>query len=83
MKSIAVLLLFIGMFLVVQGYYSQIDSCPAPSVQVKYVPRSIYDDQLSVESENIISKQFGSLFEGIQPWPGLQQPIYLGNTETK
>jgi len=77
MKSIAVLLLFIGMFLVVQGYYSQVDHCPAPEVQIKYVPRSIYDEQLSPDTQNSVSKQFASLFETIQPWPGLQQPIKI------
>jgi len=79
MKAIAILLLFIGMFLVVQGYYSQIDHCPPPTVQVKYIPRSEYDEQLSPEGQSIVSKQFQSLFEGIQPWPGVQQPIKIPN----
>ena len=79
MKSIAILLLFIGMFLVIQGYYSQVHFCPPPSVQIKYVPRSLYDEQLSPDNENIVSKQFNSLFEDIQPWPGIQKPIKLQN----
>lgn len=77
MKSIAILLLFIGMFLVIQGYYSQINNCPAPSVQVKYIPRSVYDEQLAPDNKDIVSKQFKSLFEDIQPWPGIQKPIKL------
>ena len=43
MKAIAVFLLFIGMFLVVQGYYQQTAACPAPKVEVKYIPKSLYD----------------------------------------
>ena len=77
MKSIAILLLFIGMFLVIQGYYSQTNNCPAPAVQIKYIPRSLYDEQLSPDNQNILSKQFTSLFEDIQPWPGIQKPIKL------
>jgi len=77
MKSISIFLLFIGMFLVVQGYYSQTNNCPAPSVQIKYVPRSVYEEQLSPDNESIVSKQFKSLFEDIQPWPGIQKPIKL------
>jgi hypothetical protein len=77
MKAIAVLLLFIGMFLVIQGYYSQIHQCPPSEVKVKYIPRSLYDEQLSPESESIVSKQFQSMFDSIQPWPGIQKPIKL------
>lgn len=77
MKAIALLLLFIGMFLVTQGYYVNIskNDCPAPSVQIKYVPRSVYDEQLAPDTQDNVSKQFKSLFETIQPWPGIQQPI--------
>jgi hypothetical protein len=80
MKAIAVLLLFIGMFLVTQGYYSKynMDNCPE-KVQIKYVPRSIYDEQLAPDTQDYVSKQFQSLFETIQPWPGLQQPIGIPN----
>lgn len=66
MKAIAVFLLFIGMFLVVQGYYKQGSKCPAPKVEVKYIPRSLYDEQLSDEQK--LDVQFKSLFEDISPW---------------
>jgi len=75
MRSIAILLLFIGMFLVIQGYYTQQGHCPPPEVQIKYIPRTLYEEQLSPDSENIVSKQFQSLFDSIQPWPGVQQPL--------
>jgi hypothetical protein len=84
MKAVAIFLLFIGMFLVTQGYYTQQDSCPPPEVKVKYIPRSIYQDQLSPDSESIVSKQFQSLFDTIQPWPGVQDPLKVAtNTNTK
>lgn len=68
MKAVAVFLLFVGMFLIVQGYYSQqMGSCPAPKVEIKYVPRSVYEDQLSDDQK--VSLQFKSMFEDIQPWP--------------
>jgi len=68
MKSIAVLLLFIGMFLVVQGYYAQATACPEPQVQIKYIPQSAYETQLSSDSQTMISKQFKGMFEDINPW---------------
>ncbi len=67
MKAIAVFILFIGMFLVVQGYYKQSTSCPKPKVEVKYIPYSQYEEQLS--GKDNIQRQFKSLFEDItDPW---------------
>lgn len=69
MKAIAVFLLFVGMFLIVQGYYQRKNECPAPAVQVKYVPRSVYEDQLAEDSGTAVTRQFKSLFEDVAPWP--------------
>jgi hypothetical protein len=67
MKAIAVFILFIGMFLVVQGYYKQSTSCPVPKVEIKYIPHSLYEEQLS--GKDNIQRQFKSLFEDItDPW---------------
>ena len=67
MKAVAVFILFIGMFLVVQGYYKQETSCPAPKVEVKYIPYSQYEEQMS--GKDNIQLQFKSLFEDItDPW---------------
>ena len=67
MKAIAVFLLFIGMFLVVQGYYTKKTVCPVPEVQVKYIPRSLYDEQLSDDPSSMVSTQFKGMFEDIDP----------------
>ena len=67
MKAIAVFLLFIGMFLVVQGYYQKTYTCPPQQVQVKYIPRSLYDEQLSDDPSTLVSNQFKSLFEDVDP----------------
>lgn len=69
MKAVAVFLLFIGMFLVVQGYYAKTTECPAPTVQVKYIPMSLYEEQLSADPEKSLSKQFKGMFEDVNPWP--------------
>jgi hypothetical protein len=67
MKAVAVFLLFVGMFLIIQGYYSQKERCPPPQVQVKYIPRSQYEEQLSPSQK--VSQQFKSMFEDVNPWP--------------
>ena len=69
MKAIAVFLLFVGSILIVQGYYSKSSkgTCPTPEIEIKYLPLSVYEEQLS--DENKVSKQFKSLFEDISTWP--------------
>lgn len=69
MKAIAVFLLFIGMFLVVQGYYQQVAACPEAKVQIKYVPQSVYEEQLGEKNNgDALSKQFKGMFEDVNPW---------------
>jgi hypothetical protein len=67
MKAIALLMLFIGMFLVVQGYYKKTNTCPPPQIQVKYIPRSLYEEQLSDDPSSMVSNQFKSMFEDTDP----------------
>lgn len=67
MKAIALFFLFLGVFLITQGYYSQKTVCEPPKEVIKYVPLSVYEDQLSGEER--ISKQFKSMFEDTSPWP--------------
>jgi hypothetical protein len=69
MKAIAVFLLFVGMFLIVQGYYSQKAQCPKPKVEVKYIPKTLYDEQLS---EPTVSKHFKGMFEDVHTWPTIR-----------
>jgi hypothetical protein len=70
MNPIAIFLLFVGMFLLVQGYYDQKSACPPPTVQVKYIPRSLYEEQLSDDQQ--LSRHFKSLFEDTNTWPTMR-----------
>ena len=49
MKAIAIFLLFIGSILIIQGYYANKSVCKKDKVIVKYIPRSIYEEQLKPE----------------------------------
>lgn len=46
MKAIAIFLLFIGSIMIIQGYYNNKSVCKKDKVIVKYIPRSIYEEQL-------------------------------------
>jgi hypothetical protein len=69
MKSIAVFVLFLGMFLVVQGYYQQKLQVQQKTTKenVKFIPRTLYDEQLSDEPK--VSQQFRGMFDDITVWP--------------
>jgi hypothetical protein len=68
MKAIAVLFLFIGMFMILQGYYSQQQNVQQESkIQIKFVPRTIYEEQLS--DEDRVSLHFKSMFDDTQVIP--------------
>lgn len=71
MKAIAVFLLFVGMFLVVQGYYQRKEACPTPKTEVKYIPLTLYEEQLAEKGQSV-QKQFKSLFEDTTPWPTIR-----------
>lgn len=47
MKGFAIIILFIGTILIIQGYYNNIAICPKQKTIIKYVPRTFYEEQLS------------------------------------
>jgi hypothetical protein len=66
MKSIAIFLLFIGMILIIKGYYSKkYKKATTPKVIIKYIPRSEYEEQLS-DSQRL-DQYYKSMFEDTQP----------------
>lgn len=66
MKAIAVFLLFLGMLLIINGYYSnKYKKQTQPKVIIKYIPRSEYEAQMSDDER--LSEFYKGMFEGTQP----------------
>jgi hypothetical protein len=69
MKSIAITLFFLGIILIVNGYYKNKIKNMKHEQKYKYkyrfIPRSYYDEQLQ---HNDIDKQFNSMFNEDTPW---------------
>ena len=65
MKGIAIFLLFIGSILIIQGYYNQSLLCPKEKTIIKYIPRSLYEEQLS-DTQNL-EIFYKSMFEDVTP----------------
>ena len=65
MKSIALLLLLIGIIFIVIGYSKSYSQCPANKIEYRYIPRNIYDEQFATDS---VSKTFKGMFEDPSAW---------------
>lgn len=66
MKSIAIFLLFIGFFLIISGYYNNLNNNSEKiKTVIKYVPRSVYEDQLNDEQK--LNEFYKSIFDDTQP----------------
>jgi len=63
MKAIAIFFLFLGILLIIQGYYSNKSVCEKNKVVVKYVPRSFYEEQMNPEES--LQTFYKSMFEDI------------------
>ena len=59
--------------MILQGYYAkqkEEKECPKQTVQIKYVPRSVYQEQINAGTENSVTRQFKGMFEDptVTPW---------------
>jgi hypothetical protein len=65
MKSLIVLLSFIGIVAVIIGYINQIKQCPPPRIEYRYIPRTFEDEQNDPVK---VTKLFRNMFEQPTPW---------------
>lgn len=64
---IVIVLIFVGIFLVMNGIYEQRLKAETDNVKIEYrfIPRSYYDEQLGVSD---VSLQFDNMFNGNSTW---------------
>ena len=65
MKSLIIILTFIGIIVIVVGYVNQIKKCPPPKVEYRYIPRTFQEDQ---EHPVRISELYNTMFVEPTPW---------------
>ena len=66
MKSIIILLLFVGMFMVTHGIYGQkLQAAAQKKVEYKFIPRTYYEEQLA---ETNLMHKFFDMYEKPSPW---------------
>ncbi len=65
MKSIALLLLFIGLMFLVIGYMNQVTEVKKPIVEYRYIPRTFKEEQ---NEPPILTDLYRNMFDGQQPY---------------
>ena len=69
MKTIVIFVLFVGMFLIIQGVYDEKLKAATENKQVvyKFIPRTYYEEQLDGSSSDVTAK-VASMFNRESPW---------------
>lgn len=72
MKVVVILLLFIGMFFVINGVYEQkLNSVKQDKkIEYKFIPRTYYEEQVAGVDLN---NKFNSMFDSASPWIGTNE----------
>ena len=65
MKSLALLLLIIGLIFLIIGYINQIRESPKPIVEYRYIPRTFEEEQ---NEPPVLTDLFKKMFDGQQPY---------------
>ena len=64
MNAVALFILLAGIVFIVVGYCQNQHVCPPPKIEYRYIPRSFYDEQLSVPQ---VSNQYYDMFNNESP----------------
>lgn len=83
MKTLVILVLFIGMFLIIQGVYDEKLKAATEKKEIvyKFIPRTYYEDQL--QDADLESKMSG-MFNKVSPWfDRVQGPALLPDKSKK
>ena len=65
MKSIILLLLFIGIISIVIGYVRTYQRCDNKSIEYRYIPRTFFEEQIGPTD---LKKSFSSMFNDNSSW---------------
>jgi len=65
MKSIILILTFLGIIAIAVGYVNQVKKCPPPVIEYRYIPRTFQQDQ---DNPVKISELYHTMFSDPTPW---------------
>lgn len=65
MKSIIIVLTFLGIIGIAVGYVNQLQKCPPPKIEYRYIPRTFQQDQ---DNPVKVSELYHTMFTEPTPW---------------
>ena len=65
MKSLLLLLFFIGIVMIIVGYIRNFQKCDEPKIEYRYVPRTFFEEQIAPTD---LKKSFSSMFDDPSAW---------------
>jgi hypothetical protein len=65
MKSLITILTFMGIISVAIGYVNQLQKCPPPKIEYRYIPRTFEQDQ---DNPVKVSQLYHTMFTQPTPW---------------
>ena len=65
MKSLLILLLYIGISMIIIGYMKNYQKCAEPKIEYRYVPRTFFEEQISPTN---LMKSFSGMFNEDSTW---------------
>jgi hypothetical protein len=65
MKSIIMMIAFVGILALVIGYVNQLKQCPPPKIEYRYIPRTFEEDQNDPAKT---SQVFKTMFNDPNTW---------------
>jgi hypothetical protein len=75
MKTIVILLFVLGALFVSIGYNKKYSVCPNPTIEYRFIPRTLYDEQLS---DPTVLKDFSDMFNKETNWitnRNIEEPV--------
>lgn len=65
MQSIVIIGLFAGVLMITVGYINQLQKCPPPIIEYRYIPRTFKEEQ---NNPTRVSEIFSQMFQEPTPW---------------
>ena len=65
MKTIALLLLIVGVVMIIMGHNNRLNTCPPKKIEYRFIPRSFYDEQNATTN---LKSLYNDMFHNNSAW---------------
>lgn len=79
MRTLILILTFLGILSVAIGYINQLQKCPPPKIEYRYIPRTFQQDQ---DNPVKVTELYNTMFTEPTPWIRSLTGSVTKNTDT-